>query len=64
MNPGEEFRSEGDGAAIAGATGAGSMAREVRETGGQVVWAVGKVLIIILAALLGAMTVEGVRALL
>lgn len=50
--------------AAAGPAGGGSVAREVRETGGQVISGVWKMFIVILAAFLGAMAVEAARALL
>ena len=49
---------------MAGTAGAGSVAREVRETGGQVMWGVWKMFIIIIAAFLGAMAVEAARTIL
>jgi hypothetical protein len=62
MTQGEDHRPETGEAALAGPAGGGSVAREVRETGGQVMWGVWKMLVVILAAFLGAMAVEAVRA--
>jgi hypothetical protein len=62
MKPGEDFRPETDHAAAAGGAGPGPVSRDARETGWEVVWGVWKVFIIILAAFLGAATVEAVRA--
>jgi len=64
MNPREELRSEIEAPVTAGAGGPAPVAGDARETGVQVLWGVWKVFIIILAALMGAMAVEGVRALL
>lgn len=49
---------------MAGPAGREAVAREVRETGGQVMWGVWKMFIVILAAFLGAMAVEAARAIL
>lgn len=62
MNPGDELRSEIDVSVTAGATGGEAVAGDVRETGVQVLWGVGKLFIIMLAAFLGAMVVETARA--
>jgi hypothetical protein len=62
MNPGDG--PETDQPAAAGRAARGPVGREVRETGGQVMWGVGKLLVVILAAFLGAALVEAVRAIL
>jgi hypothetical protein len=62
MTPGEQHGSETGEAAMAGP--AAPTAGELRETGGQVMWGVWKMFIVIIAASLGAMAVEAVRAIL
>jgi hypothetical protein len=65
MNLGGDRHPETNGpAAAADQAGRGPVSRDVRETAGQVFWGVGKLLIIILAAFLGAAVVEAVRSIL
>ncbi|MGH9035128.1 MAG: hypothetical protein ACRD0O_05135 [Acidimicrobiia bacterium] len=64
MTPGEDHGPDTGEAAVAGPAAPGSGAGELRETGGQVMWGVWKMFIVIIAAFLGAMAVEGIRALL
>ena len=64
MNPGEELHPGTGDAVTAGAAGRGPAAHEARDTGGQVLWGVWRVFIVILAACLGAAAVEAARALL
>lgn len=61
MTSGEQHRPETGEAAVAGTAGAGSVTREGRETGGQVMWGVWKMFIMMIAAFLGAMVVEAAR---
>ena len=62
MKPGEDFRPDTDQPVAAGGAGRELVPREVRETGGQVLWAVWKLFLVLLAAALGAASVEAVRA--
>jgi hypothetical protein len=64
MTPGDDDRPVTEEPAMAGPAGREAVAREVRETGGQVMWGVWKMFIVILAAFLGAMAVEAARAIL